>query len=112
MEYGCRSGDECVVALCDQWFLDYGEESWRKQAESCLTKMEVYHHETRKNFDATLDWLREHACSRTYGLGITRNTFRFVYLSACLFMFSCLLKGRKHLTFFRDEASVGRELAD
>lgn len=25
--------------------------------------------ETRKNFEATLDWLQEHACSRTYGLG-------------------------------------------
>ncbi|GAA6074797.1 leucine--tRNA ligase, cytoplasmic, partial [Tachysurus ichikawai] len=25
--------------------------------------------ETRKNFEATLAWLQEHACSRTYGLG-------------------------------------------
>lgn len=24
-----RSGDECVVALCDQWYLDYGEEKWK-----------------------------------------------------------------------------------
>lgn len=24
-----RSGDECVVALTDQWFLTYGEEQWR-----------------------------------------------------------------------------------
>ena len=24
-----RSGDECVVALTDQWFLAYGEEQWR-----------------------------------------------------------------------------------
>lgn len=24
-----RSGDECVVALTDQWFLVYGEEQWR-----------------------------------------------------------------------------------
>ena len=23
-----RSGDECVVALTDQWYLDYGEEHW------------------------------------------------------------------------------------
>jgi leucyl-tRNA synthetase len=28
-----RSGDECVVALADQWYMDYGEESWRKQTE-------------------------------------------------------------------------------
>ncbi|CAB1316776.1 unnamed protein product [Coregonus sp. 'balchen'] len=42
-----HSADECVVALCDQWFCD----------------------ETRKNLEATLDWLQEHTCSRTYGLG-------------------------------------------
>jgi len=28
-----RSADECVVALMDQWYLDYGEASWRKQTE-------------------------------------------------------------------------------
>lgn len=29
-----RSADECVVALMDQWYLDYGEEKWRAQTES------------------------------------------------------------------------------
>ena len=28
-----RSGDECVVALIDQWYMDYGEESWKAVAE-------------------------------------------------------------------------------
>lgn len=28
-----RSADECVVALMDQWYLDYGEAAWRDQAE-------------------------------------------------------------------------------
>lgn len=28
-----RSADECVVALCDQWYMDYGEESWKAQAK-------------------------------------------------------------------------------
>lgn len=28
-----RSGDECVVALMDQWYMDYGEDSWRDQAD-------------------------------------------------------------------------------
>ena len=31
-----RSGDECVVALCDQWFIAYGEPSWRAQVQKCL----------------------------------------------------------------------------
>jgi leucyl-tRNA synthetase len=28
-----RSADECVVAIMDQWYLDYGEPSWRAQTE-------------------------------------------------------------------------------
>jgi leucyl-tRNA synthetase len=37
-----RSGDECVVALCDQWYLDYGETEWKHKTEKyflayCLT---------------------------------------------------------------------------
>lgn len=32
--------------------------------------------ETRKNFEATLAWLQEHACSRTYGLGKTSLSVR------------------------------------
>ncbi|XP_027697624.1 leucine--tRNA ligase, cytoplasmic [Vombatus ursinus] len=64
-----RSSDECVVALCDQWYLDYGEESWKNQTSQCLRDLETFCDETRRNFEATLSWLQEHACSRTYGLG-------------------------------------------
>jgi leucyl-tRNA synthetase len=28
-----RSGDECIVALCDQWYLNYGELEWKEQTE-------------------------------------------------------------------------------
>ncbi|XP_058810679.1 leucine--tRNA ligase, cytoplasmic [Phymastichus coffea] len=64
-----RSGDECVVALCDQWYLNYGEPEWRKVTEKSLENLETFHDEVRKNFQACLDWLHEYACSRTYGLG-------------------------------------------
>lgn len=64
-----RSGDECVVALCDQWYLDYGEERWKAQAVKVLNRMNTYHEEVKRNFMATLHWLHEYACSRTYGLG-------------------------------------------
>ncbi|XP_066198086.1 leucine--tRNA ligase, cytoplasmic [Saccopteryx leptura] len=64
-----RSADECVVALCDQWYLDYGDENWKKQTSQCLKNLETFCEETRRNFEATLSWLQEHACSRTYGLG-------------------------------------------
>ncbi|XP_018025140.1 leucine--tRNA ligase, cytoplasmic [Hyalella azteca] len=64
-----RSGEECVVALCDQWYLTYGEPKWRQQAQTALENLDTFHDEVRKNFEHTLDWLKEYACSRTYGLG-------------------------------------------
>ncbi|XP_056450421.1 leucine--tRNA ligase, cytoplasmic [Gadus chalcogrammus] len=64
-----RSGDQCVVALCDQWYLDYGDAEWKAQTNQALNSLETFCEETRKNFEATLAWLQEHACSRTYGLG-------------------------------------------
>lgn len=64
-----RSADECVVALCDQWYLEYGEKSWKELALKALSNIETYSEDCRHNFLSTLDWLHEHACSRTYGLG-------------------------------------------
>lgn len=64
-----RSNDECVVALCNQWYLDYGEETWKKETTEALNNLNTFHDEVRKNFMACLDWLHEYACSRTYGLG-------------------------------------------
>ncbi|KAG6334276.1 hypothetical protein ID866_4816 [Astraeus odoratus] len=64
-----RSADECVVALMDQWYLDYGEPTWRAQTEKLLAGMNTWGSETRNLFEATLAWLNQWACARTYGLG-------------------------------------------
>ncbi|XP_012229302.1 leucine--tRNA ligase, cytoplasmic [Linepithema humile] len=64
-----RSNDKCVVALCNQWYLDYGEENWKKETLEALKNLDTFHDEVRKNFLACFDWLHEYACSRTYGLG-------------------------------------------
>lgn len=64
-----RSGDTCVVALCDQWYLDYGEKEWQKQAYECLEQMETYNKEVENQFRSALGWMHEWACSRSYGLG-------------------------------------------
>ncbi|KAJ1908902.1 cytosolic leucyl tRNA synthetase [Tieghemiomyces parasiticus] len=64
-----RSGDECVVALCDQWYLDYGEPIWRDQTKQALAAMNTYGTETRNQFDRVLDWLNQWACARSFGLG-------------------------------------------
>lgn len=64
-----RSADVCVVALVDQWYLDYGEAEWKKIAEDLLAKMNTFVPETRNNFEAVLNWLNQWACARSYGLG-------------------------------------------
>ncbi|KAL3426611.1 leucyl-tRNA synthetase [Phlyctema vagabunda] len=65
-----RSGDDCCVALMDQWYLDYGEESWRKVAlEYVDKKLNTYSQETKNGFEGVLNWLNQWACARTYGLG-------------------------------------------
>eukprot|EP01025_Chloroclados_australasicus_P057390 TRINITY_DN714_c1_g2_i3.p1 TRINITY_DN714_c1_g2~~TRINITY_DN714_c1_g2_i3.p1 ORF type:complete len:726 (+),score=86.15 TRINITY_DN714_c1_g2_i3:778-2955(+) len=64
-----RSGDECVVALTDQWYLQYGEEEWLKATYACLADMETYTNETRHSFEHALSWMKQWACSRSFGLG-------------------------------------------
>jgi leucyl-tRNA synthetase len=65
-----RSGDKCVVALTDQWFLKYGEENWRKVVEEhTLNNVETYSESTKNSLIGTINWLKEWACSREYGLG-------------------------------------------
>jgi leucyl-tRNA synthetase len=41
------------------FYLDYGEVDWRKLTTENLDKVECYHDEVKKNFGATLDWLKE-----------------------------------------------------
>ena len=64
-----RSGDECVVALTDQWYITYGEPEWKQLAKDCLASMNLYSNEARHSFEDTLNWLEQWACSRSYGLG-------------------------------------------
>lgn len=64
-----RSGDECIVSLEDQWFLDYGEESWKELALECLEGMQLFSPEVKHAFSSVIDWLKNWAVSRTYGLG-------------------------------------------
>lgn len=64
-----RSGDECVVALCDQWFLEYGREDWKQMVLEHLKKMNLFFPGIRNGFEETLNWLADWPCSRTFGLG-------------------------------------------
>lgn len=65
-----RSGVECVVALTDQWYLTYGEDKWKALVKDHINKkLKVFNPKTKERFDATVDWLHEWGCSRSYGLG-------------------------------------------
>lgn len=64
-----RSGDLCVVALIDQWYLDYGEANWLALAQACLAKMTTYGPEVAEAMKNGLNWMRQWACSRSFGLG-------------------------------------------
>mmetsp|Transcript_53622 Transcript_53622/g.96356 ORF Transcript_53622/g.96356 Transcript_53622/m.96356 type:complete len:1288 (-) Transcript_53622:74-3937(-) len=66
-----RSGDECVVAGIDQWYLKYGEASWRGQIEGHVnsSNFNCYNERNRDSFNDAIGWLKEWACSRSFGLG-------------------------------------------
>ena len=62
-----RSGVECVVALTDQWYLNYGEPTWRDEIQAHLEAgLETYNPQTHKKFGEIIGWLKEWACSRSY----------------------------------------------
>jgi leucyl-tRNA synthetase len=66
----CRCGAECVVKiLTNQWFLNYGDKTWKEKATKCLDKMSVLPQEIRPEFNYVIGWLRERACARQHGLG-------------------------------------------
>jgi leucyl-tRNA synthetase len=67
-----RSGDECIVALTDQWYLTYGDEQWRSLISAHVhdaASFNPYNASVLEAFDKAIDWLKEWACSREFGLG-------------------------------------------
>ena len=65
-----RSGDECVVSHCNQWYIAYGTEEWRNAVRSHMAdEMHMYSPAIRNGFEETLKWLENWPCSRTFGLG-------------------------------------------
>eukprot|EP01034_Spumella_vulgaris_P030740 gene30739-37998_t len=66
-----RSGEECIVALTDQWYLSYGEESWKGVVQKHIhsEQFTTYNGAILEAFDKAVNWLGEWACSREFGLG-------------------------------------------
>eukprot|EP00752_Nemacystus_decipiens_P004015 g3678.t1 len=66
-----RSGEECIVALNDQWYLPYGDEEWvgRVSGHVNSDNFKAYSQASLSKFNFTLGWLKEWACTRLFGLG-------------------------------------------
>ncbi|MDI6798865.1 MAG: leucine--tRNA ligase [Candidatus Aenigmarchaeota archaeon] len=66
----CRCGEKVTVAVLeDQWFIDYGNEEWKKLARECLGSMAIHPEIYRKLFEDTIEWLHERPCARKRGVG-------------------------------------------
>jgi leucyl-tRNA synthetase len=66
----CRCGAECVVKILNnQWFLNYGDEEWKKVARNCLDSMNILPNKIKTEFHDVINWLHERACARQQGLG-------------------------------------------
>ncbi|OII78057.1 leucyl-tRNA synthetase [Cryptosporidium andersoni] len=67
-----RRGESCIIALCEQWYLNYGEETWRRIVHDWVmdqSKFRTYYPQVRTSLAEVVNWLKEWACSRSYGLG-------------------------------------------
>lgn len=71
-----RSGDECVAAHLDQWFLTYGEAdpTWRQEVLDHVEgkdgqNFNTFTTETKHAIEQTLGWMHQWALTRNYGLG-------------------------------------------
>ena len=66
-----RSGDECVVALCDQWYITYGEPEWLAKVETHIRScnFDMFNPSALQLQIASVQWFKDWACSRTFGLG-------------------------------------------
>jgi len=64
-----RTGDECVVAATDQWYLEYGNDKWKKDVEEHVFSENFNAFECLEKYKESLNWLKEWACTRKFGLG-------------------------------------------
>ena len=71
-----RSGDDCVAAHLDQWYLNYGKAESGGDGEWCNTvlshvdgELNTFSTEAKNQFEQTLGWLSQWACARSFGLG-------------------------------------------
>ena len=66
----CRCLTPSIIKIVsDQWFIAYGNNSWKKEAHKALSKLKIYPDKSRQQIENAIDWLRNWACTREEGLG-------------------------------------------
>ena len=65
-----RAGDVCIVALTEQWYINYGEDTWKERVRAFITdKLETHNDDVKDQLLIAVDWLKERGFSREVGLG-------------------------------------------
>jgi len=66
----CRCLARCHVKIVDnQWFMKYSDEKWKQKTMKALQECKLYPEKVRPQFQYVVDWLRDWACTREFGLG-------------------------------------------
>jgi leucyl-tRNA synthetase len=66
----CRCGANVVVKVVDnQWFLNYGDKSWKALAKEALSGINIIPEKEKNAFNIAIDWLDMRAVARAQGLG-------------------------------------------
>ncbi len=66
----CRCGGQVFVKILhDQWFLRYSDPAWKSEVSALLEQMSLVPPEVRAEFERTVGWLNDWACTRKVGLG-------------------------------------------
>jgi leucyl-tRNA synthetase len=66
----CRCKTRCHVKILEnQWFLKFSDPSWKARAKECIKRMAFYPEDARQQFENTVDWLEDKACTRRSGMG-------------------------------------------
>lgn len=65
-----RSGDICVVASTEQWFIDYGNQELKTKVLNYVkTKFTSPTNSVKESIEIAVQAMHERACSRNFGLG-------------------------------------------
>ncbi|AFN83114.1 leucyl-tRNA synthetase [Encephalitozoon romaleae SJ-2008] len=63
-----RSGGKCIVALTDQWYINYDDAEWKEKVKECIDDL-ICTEDTKIVLKDALSWIGKWGFSRSFGLG-------------------------------------------